>query len=336
MKKLRVVQIGTGHDHATGTMSTIRRMNEYFDVLGICEPDEILKEKAQKNDIYKDLQWFSLDDVLKIDNLDAVFIETTEKTSVKTAQIFADSGIHIHMDKPGGENYEDFEKLVNTMKEKNLCFHMGYMYRYNEGVKFCRDAVKSGKLGEIFSVETQMSVRHSKQKREWLSQFKGGMMFFLGCHMVDLVYTMCGQPDEVIPFNRKTGTDGVDAEDYGFALFKYKNGVSFVKTNAAEVNGYIRRQLVICGTKGTIEMYPIEINDKFGTVSSKMKVTYYEDGQNEWFECGENVEIGPFARYDTMMKDFYEIIAGGKKNEFSYEHELAVQKLVLKSCGYKI
>ena len=48
----------------------------------------------------------------------------------------------------------------------------------------------------------------------------------------------------------------------GFALYKYNNGISFVKTNAAEVNGFARRQIVITGTNGSMEINPIETIEK--------------------------------------------------------------------------
>ena len=103
-----------------------------------------------------------------------------------------------------------------------------------------------------------MSVLHDSSKRQWLSTLPGGMMLFLGCHLVDLVFMMCGEPEEIIPFNCSTHCGGVESEDYGFAVFRYSNGVSFVKTCAAEVNGFERRQIVVCGTKGTVRIESIE------------------------------------------------------------------------------
>ena len=162
------------------------------------------------------------------------------------------------MDKPCGTDYPAFQKRVETMRAKNLPLHVGYMYRYNAAVRHCLALKESGKLGDIFSVEAHMSVLHNAQKRAWLKRFKGGMMFFLGCHLVDLVYLFCGEPEEVLPYNMATLYDGVDSQDYGFALFRYKNGVSFVKTCASEVNGFDRRQLVVTGTRGTVLIEPIE------------------------------------------------------------------------------
>ena len=44
---------------------------------------------------------------------------------------------------------------------------------------------------------------------EWLGSVPGGMMFFLGCHLVDLIMQIQGMPQRVIPMNKATGLNGV-------------------------------------------------------------------------------------------------------------------------------
>ena len=231
-KRLRVVQIGTAHDHAADHIDTMRVLPDDYEVVGVYEPDIARREVAMKRRSYDGLHlsyenvtWLTLEEILGMDDLDAVIIESEEMELVEYAQMFADKGLAIHMDKPCGTDYPAFEKLVETMRSKQLPLHIGYMYRYNAAVKYCLELKKEGKLGDIFSVEAQMSVLHNAEKRAWLKRFKGGMMFFLGCHLVDLVYLMCGEPERVIPYNTSTGNDGVDSEDYAFAVFEYKNGV---------------------------------------------------------------------------------------------------------------
>ena len=80
------------------------------------------------------------------------------------------------------------------------------------------------------------------------------MMFYLGCHLVDLILQIQGEPDSIIPLNRRSGLNGCAGEDFGMAVFTYDRGVSFAKTSAVEIGGYARRQLVISGTKKTVEL----------------------------------------------------------------------------------
>ena len=100
--------------------------------------------------------------------------------------------------------------------------------------------MRAGELGRILSVEAQMNCSHPAEVRQWLQDFPGGMMFFLGCHLVDLILQLKGMPDNIIPLNRCTGMDGVTAQDFGMAVFEYPDGISFAKTSACEKGGFLR------------------------------------------------------------------------------------------------
>ncbi len=335
MKKVRVVQIGVGHDHAADIYQTLRALPEEYDIAGVCEPDETLRAAAALNPVYAGARWLTLDEALSAPGLDAAIVESGEKQLVGYAQACADRGLPVHMDKPCGEDCAAFAHLVGTLRARRLPLHVGYMYRYNPAVRRCLELKASGALGEIFSVEAQMSACHSAEKRAWLSQFEGGMMFFLGCHLVDLVYTLQGEPEEVVPFNASTMNGGVDSLDYAFALFRYKNGVSFVRACASEVNGFDRRQLAVCGTKGTVVIQPLERRTggpQFEQVSPA-RITLRDEAGGPFSAAGTDVVFGPFGRYLDMMRAFARIARGEAANPFSYDHELAVQRLLLAACG---
>ena len=258
MKPIKIAQIGMEHDHAVCAWHSLKKQPETFELVAWAQPnpDYTITDWAKRET--EGYPCMTVEEILDIPGLEAVVIETIEHDLTKYALMAAQRGLHVQMDKPGGHDLAEFEELIRTVKEQRLVFQTGYMYRFNPAVKYAMELAKSGKLGDIYAVEAHMDCLHPKTKREWLGQYKGGMMFFLGCHLVDLIIQFKGFPDKVIPMNCATGIDGVDSEDYGFALFQYKDGVSFAKTCAAEVNGFERRQLVICGSKGTVEIKPLE------------------------------------------------------------------------------
>ena len=161
-------------------------------------------------------------------------------------------------------------------------------------------------------------------------------MFFLGCHLIDLIYQIQGEPEEVIPLNVSTGSDGVTALDCGMAVFKYKNGVSFVKSCSNEPGGFTRRQLVICGTKGTIEIRPLESRQHmddticYGWQSSKVREIL---ASGDWNADAEFVETDVFNRYNDIIKNFAEMVCDGKENPYDYDYERRLHKLLLRACG---
>ena len=333
MKKLKVVQIGVAHDHADVTFDTIKRLPELFQIAGLV-PFDNFAENFLKRDIYSNAKLLTLPEVLEMNDIDAVFVETEENSATEVTKMFAQKGIHVHLDKPGSQDKKSFSEMIEIFKKTKAELQMGYMYRFNPIVKETLSEVQNGVFGKVFSVEAQMSVRHSDEKREWLQRFTGGMMFFLGCHLIDLVMQIKGVPDEVISLNSSTGLGGVKTEDYGFAILKYKDGVSFVKTCAVEVNGFERRQLVVCGEKKTVEIKPIE---KYYPNSSEMHTlcnqTEQKKGLNPWVDCSEVIDSGAYDRYMPMLEEFYDIIVGKKKNPYSLEYEESLFKTVLRACG---
>ncbi|MBE7059137.1 MAG: Gfo/Idh/MocA family oxidoreductase [Ruminococcaceae bacterium] len=331
MNKIKIAQIGTSaNSHGNFIWESMIKQKDIFDVVGYALPEnerEKFPDRAKAFDGYNEL---TVDEILNNPEIEAVAVETEEIYLIKYALMVANAGKHLHMEKPGGVDLADFEKLVEILKSKNLTFSTGYMYRFNPKIQEALAKVKNGELGEIYSVEAHMDCKHPAEVRQWLQNFPGGMMFFLGCHLIDLIYQIQGEPEEIIPFNCSTGYDEVTANDYGMVVFKYKNGVSFAKTCANENGGFLRRQLVICGEKGTIEIKPLEAFTEGGQYTV-MNEVYSTEWGKEWDTSKSDV----YDRYDDMMRNFAEMVRG-KENRYSYDYELGLYKLILKSCGKEV
>lgn len=332
---IRIGQIGMAHDHAEGKMKTVRKYPEIFEVVGVAEENPEVLKKWGGYGCYQDLPQMSIDELLNVPNLDAVMVETEELSLVKYGQKCIDQGIHIHLDKPAGGNICDFEQLLLTAERKKLTVQLAYMYRYNPAVQYCLEMIKSGKLGEIFRVQAIMNTYHPPKKRAWLKPFPGGNMFYLGCHMVDLVLLTMGIPLRVIPFNKATGFDDLAVTDLGFAVFEYKNGIATAEASSNEINGYGRRSLLVSGSKGTIEIRPLE-GDYNSQPTLYLALKEFTENR-DYADCKSVIPMPPMAgRYDAMMIDFAQIVKGIKETPYSYEYELLVQKATLAASGLPV
>ena len=176
MKKIKIAQIGIGHNHGADKMQTLRALPDYFEVVGVAESDPYWYNERHGYGAYAGLPFLTEEEILAIPDLDAIAVETDGKYLISTALRCAERGLHLHMDKPGGEDFEGFRKLCRICQEKDLAFQAAYIYRYNPALKFCMEAVKNGWIGDIFEIHSVMSRDDSKNDayRQWLSQFKGG------------------------------------------------------------------------------------------------------------------------------------------------------------------
>lgn len=338
MKKIKIAQIGVGHDHAPAAIGTLKLQDDIYELVGYAAVPEdegnTLHPYESCKSMYDGVKKMSVEEILNLPDLDAVCIETEDRALTKYALMAAEKGLHIQMDKPGGTDDAEFERLIDTVKANGTVFHTGYMYRYNPAVLKLMEDIKSGKLGEIYAVEAQMNCLHEREKKDWLKNYPGGMLYFLGCHLIDLVYLIMGMPDEVIPLSMSTKIDGVDAEDFGMAVFKYKNGVSFVKSTAVEYGGFERRQLVVCGSKGTVELKPFEwLGGECEGVLSPQTTVIREAYDKGWHAKAASHDSEVHGRYDAMFRAFAAYVSGEKENPYDYEYERRLHKLILNACG---
>ncbi|MBQ8848797.1 MAG: Gfo/Idh/MocA family oxidoreductase [Clostridia bacterium] len=338
MRKIRIAQIGVNrYSHGGEIFYTLTHLPELFEVVGytfVEDEKETCQKFFNKFEGYREM---TLDEILNDPTIEAVTVETDEIHLTKYAQMAAEHGKHIHMEKPGSQSLADFKKLIDTVKKNGKTFHIGYMYRYNPYISDLIERVKKGELGGIFSVEAHMSRTDNTAVREWLSSFKGGMMFYLGCHLIDIVLQIQGVPKEILPLNTSTGFDGIDSEDYSMAVMKYENGISFVRIAATEVGGYYRRQLVVMGEKGTVEINPLECKPdeaitKYSLYTKKAERLKEADGTTS----KKTYESEQFDRYIAMMTAFAAIVRGEKENPYTADYELELFKTILKCCGVEI
>lgn len=329
MKKIKIAQIGTNtYSHANAIFGSLEKQSDIFEFVGYVFPENERERIPKKAKAFQDYKELTLEEVLNNPEIEAVAIETDEIYLTKYALLAAKAGKHIHMEKPGGVDLAAFEELIQTMKQTGKVFHTGYMYRYNPYIMDLLERIRGGELGEIISVEAQMNCIHNDAMRQWLKALPGGMMFFLGCHLIDLILLIQGQPRKIIPLNKSTKVN-TDAEDFGMAVFEYDNGVSFAKASALEIGGYARRQLVVTGTKGTVELKPLEMFiSKEGHYTEKTEYT-----ERAWNHLGQHAKTPIFDRYESMMAGFAAYVRGERENPYTLDYELELYKTILKACG---
>ena len=326
MEKIKIGQIGIGHNHAEAKMLAVRKFPELFEVVGYAEENERWIEKRGKLKGYEGLERLSASEI--IERSDAILVECDVWDLMKYAKPCIEAGKHLHLDKPAGD-LKEYKYILDTAKANGLVVQLGYMYRYNPAVVKCMELIKDGSIGEIYSINAEMSTNHSPEYRTWLKNFGGGIMYILGSHLVDLIVYMLGEPKNVTSFLKKTQRDGVDVEDNNLAVFEYGNALARIFVSSVEVNGFGRRQLVVSGSKGTVNICPLERPITLTFSNTEIADKTYEDCKIT-IPFDDNTADG---RYDEMMKDFYAYILGEKQNPYTYEHDYLVQRVIDKMVG---
>lgn len=320
--RIRIGQIGTQHAHASGKMKAIRDQPEAYELIGVVESDPNERAKRLNSAAYEGVNWMTEEELFNVPGLEAVAIETLVKELVPTALRCIRAGLHIHLDKPGGDSLPEFRELLNEAEKRQRVVQMGYMLRYNPAFQFMYQAVRDGWLGDIMEIDCMMGKMASSSVREELGRFTGGGMFELGGHVIDSIVHMLGKPISVTPFSKATQADGV--LDNQLAVLDYKDSTATVRINHRDPYGGPRRRFQISGDKGAIEIQQLESGD----------FTLYLDEARESFKKGaQEVKLGKEGRYDGEFRDLARVIRKKKAFDWSYQHDLDTHEALLMASG---
>ena len=325
MSKIKYGQIGVGHAHANKI--AVYRKSPDFEVVGVVEPDAELRRRAESTAPYKGLPFLTEEQLLNEPGMKVVGVETRVRDMLDTAERCIKAGMHVHIDKPAGESLPQFRRILDAAASKHLLVQMGYMYRYSPAVMMLRDFLKKGWLGEPFEIHTVMSKVVDAPSRKRFDEYRGGIMFELGCHIIDLVHGVLGVPQQITPFRQHASKIDDSLLDNMLAVFTYPRAIASVKSSAMEVEGFARRHFVVCGTEGTFHIQPLDApSARFALSKARGK---YTAGYQQ-------VDFGDYPRYEADAADMAKIVRGEKDADFSYEHDYQVQKSVLLASGLPI
>ncbi len=328
LKRIRIAQIGTsGNSHGCEIFRELNKLTDTFEVVGFAFPENERTKFPSLMNRFEGYREMTVEEILSDPTIEAVSVETEEIYLTKYALMAARAGKHIHMEKPGTPDGALFRELIDVVKEKGLVLSIGYIYRFNPKVIEAINKIERGDIGDVYAVEAHMDCIHDKSLRAWLELFPSGMLYFLGCHLIDLIYRIQGEPQAVMPLSCSTHRDDLVTDDYGMVVLRYPNGISFAKTCASEWGGFLRRQLVICGTKGTLEIRPLEYNGEGGTYADMV-----ESHARGWSEPGEHTTSEPYDRYDNMLLRFAERVHGAEETVYTPDYELRLHSLLLQCC----
>ena len=340
--RIRVAQIGTSHAHAAGKMDALRSLPELYDVVGFAEPIASRQAAALKAKSFAGLKYLTETEILADPSIQAVVIETTLEDSARAALAALKAGKHIHLDKPGAEKHADFVALRRYAAEQKLTVQMGYMLRYNPAIQLLVRAVKEGWLGEVMEVDASMGKLLDDAGRRRFAQLPGGGMYELACHLVDTVVTLMGPPTSIQAFGNATRAPQDPFVDNQLAVLTYPKATVTLRCNHADPFGGPHRALAARGTRGAMEIRPLESGKGFlrlDQARDTVKVCSEVNGAmvmraETRFKKGDNsFELPvPNGRYDEEFRDLHRVLRG-QPFAWSADHDIAVHATALRAAG---
>ena len=335
MRRLRVAQYGFCHEHAAGKMHTLRHcLQDEIELVGVVDdrasptPRFVSEQAAQ---VFDGVPVITEDELLARGNVEVVLVETTNDDLVPAARKCVAHGLPMHLDKPGCQDAGAFRELVELCRTRRLPLQMGYMFRVNPAIQFAIRAVREGWLGSVFRLEADMDHSYGNPAYDaYLASFRGGIMYNLGCHLIDFTVAMLGKPDRVVSVLKPLTGHRPDATLNALAILEYAHGFAEIRACSTRHIAASGRRLLICGSKGTLELCPIERFDKGLELS--LALTEPAGGYGAGLHT---VAFGPVRdRYEEQFRQLFRLVRGETEPDPTlYDHDLAVHEVVLAAAG---
>ncbi len=310
-RPIRVAMLGTQHSHFAGKLSILKSSADY-ELVGVCEPDPAARKAPG-------VRWLREDELLGDPTIQLVVVECKPWEAIPWGRQVITAGKHLHLEKPPGDQLVRFRDLVEEARRKKLLLQMGYVLRFNLGIQSALDAARNGDLGEVFQVRAAMHTDIGPGQRADLARYRGGMMFELGCHLIDRVVDLLGRPKEVRSWLRHDSSIPDKLADNCLAVLEYDKCMAIISSAARQAGASQHRYLEILGTDGSILVQPLEPGVKVKMTTRKSTT--------------ESGSVPPVPRYAGDFADLARAIRTGQPLKYAYDHELLVQETLLRACG---
>jgi predicted dehydrogenase len=337
MSKIRMAQYSTKHGHA-GSWIVSMVNNPNVELAGVYEPDPVRRQEVIANDsIFRQVpHWYeSAEEMLNDPSIIAITSEGLNAESLDQTEAIINAGKHALYDKPAGDNWPQWQRIVRQAEANGLYLQLGYMFRYHHAFRQVAEWAKSGLLGDIFSVRAHMSTWIPPERvglgyntRDTISKHAGGIFYDLGGHMLDQVVWLLGRPTKVTAFLRND-TGIVSAfKDNTLGVFEFERAIAFIDIAAMEPRPMARR-FEVYGTKGSaIIIEPFEPAHTLRLVL---------EGAGGGYDKGLHLlPVPEQSRQDThdrALAAFVATIRGEQPPDRTYAHELLVQETLLRATG---
>lgn len=216
-----------------------------IELVGVVTTDT--RRRAQVAADYPGLPVFDrLQDLLAF-GVDAVTITTPPQTRRDLVRQALDGGVHVVADKPFAPTANDARELARKAREAGRLLAVYHNRRWDGDVRTVRDVIDSGKLGDLWSIESRFEL----DEPDTLDAGpQGGLLRDLGTHLVDQMIWLLGPVSQVY-----AELDYVDLgggrTDAGFSISLVHHCGVRSRVTAGKLNHNIEKSWRIYGSAGS-------------------------------------------------------------------------------------
>ncbi|RMH71960.1 MAG: gfo/Idh/MocA family oxidoreductase [Gemmatimonadetes bacterium] len=202
-----------------------------------------------------------LSDLLeKHPTVDVITICTPNNTHAPLSIRALNAGHHVLCEKPMALRSSDCLDMLHAAEKMQKMLFVVKQNRYNPPVVAVKQAIETGRFGNIYQVAVNCYWNRNKayyQHSSWKGRLEqdGGTLFTQFSHFIDLLYWLIGDVTTVQAIRRNVAHDYIDFEDCGGALLEFKSGaIGTITYTICAHQKNMEGSITIFAEKGTVKI----------------------------------------------------------------------------------
>ncbi|WP_338604703.1 Gfo/Idh/MocA family oxidoreductase [Sulfolobus tengchongensis] len=220
-------------------------------------------------------------EMLRNENPDLVLIAVPHSLHASIALDAINNDANVYVEKPMATSFSEALNLAEASRKRNKLLIVGHEYRFDQPVLIAKKLIMSGEVGKIYHMRGfYIRQRGIPTSPTFLKKdlAKGGVVFDIGSHIVDLLLFLSGFP---IPRSVTAKTHNIfsedktkfsvypsptlpnfkiEVEDFGSAYLNFDDISAYIEVSWASYIKENRREMVILGNKGGIHIENATLN----------------------------------------------------------------------------
>ncbi|MFH1760898.1 MAG: Gfo/Idh/MocA family oxidoreductase [bacterium] len=260
--KLKLAVVGCGEIAPTTVKATNTQSRRAEYIVAV----DIVPENAEKLARTFSLQVADWNEMLKRDDVDAVYISTPHFEHGHQAIESLQAGKHVMLEKPFALSLEECHRIVEIAREKDLFVGASFPMRYGGVPKKAKELYDSGAIGDFIAANWCMCQDRGEKYyrygvtgkgpeahwREYKEKSGGGNIIMNGIHYTDMINWITGEKAVSACCVGGTYAQKITIEDLAYALIKYSNGAAVSFNGGFSAKGALPYHFRILGTRGHI------------------------------------------------------------------------------------
>jgi predicted dehydrogenase len=208
MPPVELVMVGAGGRGYRAYGSYAVAHPEEVRFVAVAEPDEARRRRfADAHAIPSERQFRSWESLLEGPSLAHAAVNATmDRVHHASTLALLDAGYDVLLEKPMATSARECVELARRAEQRRRILQICHVLRYAPFFRTIYDVVKSGRLGDVVSVQWSENLvywhfAHSFVRGNWANSGRSGPMILTKCcHDLDLLVWLFGRPERVASF----------------------------------------------------------------------------------------------------------------------------------------